>query len=123
MMTTTKKYILASLAYAVSLIAAAALTSFGVVSGFAALLVTLVPLASGVFVVLAVRDYILLGDELHRKIQLEALAIAMAGTFMLLVAGTLLPFAGIEEPSYAWPLSAMTLLWAAAQMFANLRYQ
>jgi drug/metabolite transporter (DMT)-like permease len=123
MMNTTKKLTLASLAYAVLLIAAVALTSFGVVSGFAALLVALVPLASGVFVVLAVRDYIVLGDELHRKIQLEALAIAMAGTFLILLPGSLLPVAGIPEPGYAWPLAAMSLLWALSQMFANLRYQ
>jgi hypothetical protein len=80
-------------------------------------------LAAGVFVVLAVRDFIVSADELQRKIQLEALAIAVAGTFLLLLTGTLLPLAGIEEPGYAWPLAAMGLLWALGQMLANLRYR
>lgn len=122
-MNPTKKMVLASLLYAILLIAAVALAKFGVVSGLGALLVALLPLAAGVLVVLAVRDFIFTADELQRKIQLEALAIAMAGTFLLLLAGSLLPIAEIQQPDYAWPLAAMGLLWAFGQLLASLRYR
>ncbi len=122
-MNPTTKMIFALLAYAVLLVASLATIKFAGITGVPALLLALLPLAAGVFVVSAVRDFIVTADELQRKIQLEALAVALAGTFLLLLAGSLLPIAGIDEPSYAWPLAGMSLMWALGQMFANLRYK
>jgi zinc transporter ZupT len=122
-MNPTSKMILACLTYAILLVGAMATVKFGGISGIPALLLALLPLAAGVFVVLAVRDFIVSADELQRKIQLEALSIALAGTFLILLAGSLLPIAEIDEPSYAWPLAAMSLMWALGQMIASWRYK
>jgi zinc transporter ZupT len=122
-MNPTKKMLIASIAYAILLVGSMAIIKFGGITGLPAVLLALLPLAAGVFVVLAVRDFILAADELQRKIQLEALAMAMAGTFLLLLAGSLLPIAEIDEPSYAWPLAAMSVMWALGQVVASLRYR
>lgn len=122
-MNATKKMLFACISYAILLIVSFATIKFGGITGLPAILLALLPLIAGVFVVSAVRDFIVAADELQRKIQLEALAISLAGTFILLLAGALLPIAEIDEPSYAWPLAAMSLLWALGQMIANLRYR
>jgi zinc transporter ZupT len=122
-MNPTKKMLIASIAYAILLVGSMATIKFGGITGLPAVLLALLPLAAGVYVVLAVRDFIVAADELQRKIQLEALAMAMAGTFLLLLAGSLLPIAEIDEPSYAWPLAAMSVMWALGQVVASLRYR
>ncbi len=122
-MNSMKKLFFACVGYAVLLIAAVIVAQLDILSGFAAVLVALVPLVPGIFVVLAVRDFIVSVDELQRKIQLEALAVAIAGTFLVLLAGALLPIAGIPEPSYVWPMAATGILWLVGQWLAHRRYQ
>lgn len=122
-MNPTKKLLIAMFTYAILLVASMATVKFGGITGVPALLLALLPLSAGVFVVAAVRDFIVSADELQRKIQLEALAIAMAGTFLILLAGSLFPIAGMDEPLYAWPLAAMSLLWGLGQLVATLRYR
>jgi hypothetical protein len=122
-MNPTKKMLFACFTYAILLVASLATIKFAGITGAPAILLAMMPLVAGVFVVMAVRDFITMADELQRKIQLEALAMAMAGTFLLLLAGSLLPIAELDEPSYAWPLAAMSLFWAIGQVVASMRYK
>lgn len=63
-------------------------------------------------------------DELQRKIQLEALAIAFTGTGILGAGYGFLQNAGlpaIEDGMFIWP--AMVGLWAIGYMLASRRYR
>jgi hypothetical protein len=63
-------------------------------------------------------------DEMQQRIQLEALAIAFAGTGILATTYGFLQGAGlppIEWGVWIWP--AMVALWAIAQAFASRRYR
>ena len=63
-------------------------------------------------------------DELQRRIQLEALAFAFAGTAMLATAYGFLISAGLPEIDWgAWIWPGMTLLWAFGQVIAARRYR
>jgi len=63
-------------------------------------------------------------DELQRRIQLEALAFAYAGTAMLATAYGFLINAGLPEIDWgAWIWPAMTVLWAVGQVIAGRRYR
>lgn len=122
-MSPMKKLLFACIAYAVLLIGAVGLARLDVFSGTAALLLALAPLVPGLWVVAAVREFIAGIDELQRKIQLEALAVGMAGTFLVLLAGSLLPLAGLPEPIYALPLAAAAIFWLLGQLLAHRRYR
>jgi hypothetical protein len=62
-------------------------------------------------------------DELQQRIQLQALAIAFAGTGIIVVGYRWLEIAGLPEVdwgTFTWPL--MAFLWAAGFLYANRRY-
>ena len=62
-------------------------------------------------------------DELQQRIQLQALAIAFAGTGIVVVGYRWLEMAGLPDVdwgTFTWPL--MAFLWAAAFLYANRRY-
>ncbi len=63
-------------------------------------------------------------DEMQQRVQLEALAIAFAGTGVLATAYGFLINAGLPEIDWGamvWP--AMVALWALGLVFANRRYR
>ena len=63
-------------------------------------------------------------DELQRRIQLEALALAFAGTGILGTTYGFLINAGLPEidwGSWIWPV--MTVLWVVGLVVANRRYR
>jgi Kef-type K+ transport system membrane component KefB len=63
-------------------------------------------------------------DELQRRIQLEALAFAFAGTAILATAYGFLINAGLPEIDWgAWVWPGMTVLWAIGQVIAGRRYR
>jgi hypothetical protein len=62
-------------------------------------------------------------DELQQRIQLQALAIAFAGTGIVVVGYRWLEMAGLPEVdwgTFTWPL--MAFLWAAGFLYSNRRY-
>ena len=62
-------------------------------------------------------------DELQQRIQLHALAIAFAGTGIIVVGYRWLEMAGLPEVdwgTFTWPL--MAFLWAAGFLYSNRRY-
>jgi hypothetical protein len=63
-------------------------------------------------------------DELQRRIQLEALAAAFAGTAILVTAWGFLEIAGAPEVRWGlWIWPAMTVLWAGGLLVARRRYR
>jgi hypothetical protein len=83
----------------------------------------LIPLAPAVFIVLAVRGGIASLDELQRKVQLEALAIAFAATFLVLVSSSLLGIAGIPEFEAGYVILLMSAFWVGGQLMARRTYK
>src|SRR5262245_38665255 len=62
-------------------------------------------------------------DELQQRIQLQALAIAFAGTGIVVTGYRWLEMAGLPEVdwgTFTWPL--MAFLWAAGFLYSNRRY-
>jgi hypothetical protein len=63
-------------------------------------------------------------DELQRRIQLEALALAFAGTAILATAYGFLVNAGLPDIDWgAWIWPGMVSLWAVSLIIANRRYR
>ena len=63
-------------------------------------------------------------DEFQQRVQLEALAIAFAGTGVLATAYGFLVNAGlpnIDWGAFVWPV--MVALWALSVLFVNLKYR
>jgi len=62
-------------------------------------------------------------DELQQRIQLQALAIAFAGTGIIVMGYRWLEMAGlpvVDWGTFTWPL--MSFLWAAGFLYSNRRY-
>ena len=62
-------------------------------------------------------------DEMQQRIQLQALAIAFAGTGIIVMGYRWLEMAGLPEVdwgTFTWPL--MAFLWAAGFLYSNRRY-
>ena len=79
--------------------------------------------ATTVVVVMTVRGIRRL-DELQRRIQLEALAAAFAGTAILVTTWGFLEVAGAPEVRWGlWIWPAMTVLWAGGLLVARRRYR
>jgi len=79
--------------------------------------------ASTVIVLMMVRGIRKL-DELQRRIQLEALAAAFAGTAILVTAWGFLEIAGAPEVRWGlWIWPAMTVMWTGGLLVARRRYR
>ena len=62
-------------------------------------------------------------DELQQRIQLQALAIAFAGTGIIVMGYRWFEMAGLPKVdwgTFTWPL--MAFLWAAGFLYSNRRY-
>lgn len=63
-------------------------------------------------------------DELQRRIHLEALALAFAGTAILVTAYGFLVNAGLPDIDWAdWIWPGMVVLWVVGLLIANRRYR
>lgn len=62
-------------------------------------------------------------DELYRRIQLEALALAFGGTALLVIAYGFLEVAGFPRLTVWWVWAVMATLWFVGLMVARLRYR
>lgn len=121
-MNAKQKLVWALAAYTVLVVLAVGLRNSGL-SQPLLLGLALLPLLPGLFVVLSVRDQIRAMDELERAIQLEALALAFGGLFLLLLASSLLGIAGVPPLDLGAALIAMAALWGGGQLLARRRYR
>ena len=110
------------IAYAWVLVAAQLRLAQGVDDGAIEVLLSVLPMLPALFicgvVVTGIRDM----DELQRKVQFEALALAFAGTALITFTYGFLEGAGFPKLSMfvVWPL--MAGLWVVGVMMGRLRY-
>ncbi|WP_065333472.1 hypothetical protein [Tritonibacter mobilis] len=110
------------IAYAGVLVAAQLRLAQGVDDGAIEVLLSVLPMLPALFicgvVVTGIRDM----DELQRKVQFEALALAFAGTALITFTYGFLEGAGFPKLSMfvVWPL--MAGLWVIGVMMGRLRY-
>lgn len=62
-------------------------------------------------------------DELQRRIQTEAIALAFAGTAMVVMVIFLLSLAGLPNPNWGWILVLMTFMWLLGKLWTMWRYR
>jgi len=62
-------------------------------------------------------------DELYRRIQVEALALAFGGTALLVIAYGFLEVAGFPRLTVWWVWVVMATLWFVGLVVARLRYR
>jgi hypothetical protein len=83
----------------------------------------LAPMVPALFAVLAVVRATACVDELQRRMQLEALAFAFAGTAIVTFSYGMLGFVGVPQANWTlvWPI--MGLLWLVGGVLAQRRYR
>ncbi len=115
-------FCLGLIAYAGVLVAAQLRLAQGIDDGAIEVLLSVLPMLPALFicwvVVTGIRDM----DELQRKVQFEALALAFAGTALITFTYGFLEGAGFPKLSMfvVWPL--MAGLWVIGVMMGRLRY-
>ena len=62
-------------------------------------------------------------DEMQRRIQTEGIAIAFAGTAMVMIAFALLGFAGVPNPNVGILLLVMMGMWVFGKLWTMWRYK
>lgn len=110
------------LAYAVFMVVSVLLLKV-VTQPAARLLVALLPALPASFAILAVYQAIQFMDELQRTIQLELLAISLAGTVLVALTLGLLEGAGLPPFNWSWMVPVMSVFWLIGQLIAARRYQ
>lgn len=91
-------------------------------AGALAYLTALVPTALGIFAVLAYIRFLRHADELHRKIQLEALALGFGAGFVATFAFELLEAAGLDRADVSSPFSVMVIFYFLGLSIGSRRY-
>ena len=110
------------IAYAGVLVAAQLRLAQGVDDGAIEVLLSVLPMLPALFICGVVVTGIRNMDELQRKVQFEALALAFAGTALITFTYGFLEGAGFPKLSMfvVWPL--MAGLWVIGVMMGRLRY-
>lgn len=62
-------------------------------------------------------------DELQRRIQTEAIAVAYAGTALFIVVFVLLGFAGVPNPNWYWLVLVMPVMWLFGKLWTMWKYR
>jgi hypothetical protein len=62
-------------------------------------------------------------DEMQRRIQVEAIAIAFGGTASIVAVYTILGMAGVPYPNWGLLIVFMTLMWGAGKLWTMWRYR
>ena len=88
-----------------------------------AFLVTLLPWAGWVALVVSIGMMIASLDELQRRIQTEAIAIGFAGTAIVVGGYALLQFAGYAQINIGVVLLIMSLMWLIGKLWTLWRYR
>src|SRR5437016_3813565 len=85
--------------------------------------VALAPVIPLLLLLRAIVRYFRRMDELQRRIQLDALAFAFAGSALLTFTYGLLENVGFPRPSYSYVWPVMGALWVIGTTFAKRRYR
>lgn len=110
-------------AYAVTLIASQMLLAHGAESTVVLVLVSLAPMLPAIFICGVIIRSIAELDEMQRKVQFEALALAFAGTALITFGYGFLEGTGLPKLSMfvVWPV--MASLWFGGVIFGTVRYR
>ena len=110
-------------AYAAMLIVSQRVLGGGIESQSASILIALSPMLPAVFICGVVMRSIRHLDEMQRKLQFEALALAFAGTALITFSYGFLEGAGFPRISTfaVWPL--MAAIWFIGVMIGRLRFK
>ncbi len=110
-------------AYAAMLIVSQRVLGGGIESQSASILIALSPMLPAVFICGVVMRSIRHLDEMQRKLQFEALALAFAGTALITFSYGFLEGAGFPRISMfaVWPL--MAAIWFIGVMIGRLRFK
>lgn len=110
-------------AYAAMLIVSQRVLGGGIESQSASILIALSPMLPAVFICGVVMRSIRHLDEMQRKLQFEALALAFAGTALITFSYGFLEGAGFPKISMfaVWPL--MAAIWFIGVMIGRLRFK
>ena len=116
-------FVLSMAAYAIVLVISLRTLSHGVESDLLRLLISLAPMIPAIFLCAAVVGVIRNLDEMQRRLQLEAFALAFAGTALLTFGYGFLENVGLPKLSMfaVWPV--MCSLWGAGVIIGSLRYR
>lgn len=109
--------------YAATLVVSQKLLGHGVESLTVRTVLSLAPMLPAIFICGVIIRNIANLDELQRKVQLEALALAFAGTALLTFGYGFLEGTGLPKLSMfvVWPV--MASFWVAGVVFGNVRYR
>ena len=83
-------------------------------------LLAIVPGIAFVFMIISAIGQL---DEMQRRIQTEGIAIAFAGTAIVVGAYALLGLAGVQSPHWGLLLVIMTFMWLAGKLWTMWRYR
>lgn len=110
-------------AYVVMLVASLLIVGSGTVAGTWATILSLTPMLPALGVAVAVTRQLRASDELQRRIQLEALSLAFAGTALITFSYGFLENVGYPKLSmfFVWPL--MAILWIIGGILSNRRFR
>jgi len=87
------------------------------------ILASLVAILPAIVFVFAIGSAIGHLDEMQRRIQTEGIAIAFAGTAMVMIAFALLGFAGVPSPNVGILLLVMMGMWVFGKLWTMWRYK
>lgn len=110
-------------AYAATLVASQLLLAPGVESTLKLVLLSIAPMLPAIFICGVIVSSISRLDEMQRRLQFEALAMAFAGTALITFGYGFLEGAGLPRLSMfvVWPV--MGALWFVGVMIGNWRYR
>ena len=111
------------LAYAVTLVVSLRLLAYGIPNDTWRVVISLAPMIPAIFLCLSIVGVIRKLDEMQRQLQLEALALAFAGTALITFSYGFLENVGFPKLSAfaVWPL--MAALWLIGVLLGRLRYR
>jgi len=110
-------------AYAATLVVSQKMLANHLDSVAARVLLSLAPMLPAIFICFVIVRSIAELDEMQRKVQFEALALAFAGTALITFGYGFLEGAGLPKLSMfaVWPV--MASLWVGGVIFGNVRYR
>lgn len=115
--------LLSMLAYAVTLMVSLTLLARGIDNQFAAIAITLAPMVPAIILCWSIVGVIRRLDEMQRRLQLEAFALAFAGTALITFSYGFLENVGFPKLSAfaVWPV--LCGLWIVGVFIGQLRYR
>lgn len=92
-------------------------------NGVTQILPSLLAIVPAVLFIIAIGSAIGHLDEMQRRIQTEAIAIAFAGTAIVVIVIFLLGLSDVPTPNWGWLLVVMTFSWLLGKLWTMWRYR